>query len=316
MAAHTYGQTIREAARGALRKRIDGDVTLAELTAAIDLAVLAGLHDELDYLAALIEQQAAATSDVWLLARALPPLLQVGRYTSLRVQDTSHLHRLIEKLIPQLAAGLPPACNNIDEEQAYEAFSILKKLAPALVLLERPDLQGLWLAALERVIHGIQVSPLLAGFALRTLVDNGEPSVRHAHNDGEGRLPKLATSMLGAGLSAGVELRNSALMAEGFLYSGGLVLLHQREIFTLLDRWVNSLVPEDFRSILPALRRTFGQFGQDVRRKLKALATQLDASVDDVANLTEAPIEVREVEPNVLDAALGRWLAPQAEGAV
>ena len=305
LGAQTYGPTVREAATGALRHRLDTDDELVALTRAVDLAVLAGLFDELDEIARRIADKAAATVDVWLIAAALPPLLQVSRYSSLRVRDTRPLTDLVARLVPQLAAGLAQACSQLDDEAAYSGFTTLKRLQPYLSLLERADLRGLWLAAVTRVAYGANTHPLLAGFALRTLADAGQLALSAGFDE-----PSPLAKAFGAMLGTGVRLRESALFVEGFLYSSGLVLVHQPAVFALLDDWITRLEVEDFREILPALKRTFSQFPTNERRKLSALSRRLrkpsDAGDEDKLDPTPNQGDGEQV----LAKALRGWLAP------
>ena len=258
LVCHTYGQTVERAAAEALRERITEESTLPSLTAAIDLVILAGLFDELPDVASRIRDQAANTDDVWMLAGALPPILKVARYSSLRVQESDYLVSLTETLVPKLAVALPPACRNVDDDSAYDAFRALKILQPYLAMLDDAELRRVWMKSLQQIAFGHKSHPLLCGFALRTLTDAS-------------LLDSTATAKwLGANLGTGVALNASALFVEGFLYSSALVLLHQPRVLQLFDAWLLSLNDGEFRSLLPALRRTFAAFPAGERRKLNA----------------------------------------------
>ena len=59
---------------------------------------------------------------------------------------------------------------------------------------------------------------------------------------------------------------------EGFLRGSGLVLLHHRELFDLLDAWLGGLPENVFRAVVPLLRRAFAVFAPPERRQLMDLA--------------------------------------------
>ena len=52
----------------------------------------------------------------------------------------------------------------------------------------------------------------------------------------------------------------------------GLVLIHHRALFDLLDTWLSSLAEDTFREIVPLLRRAFAEFSPPERRQLMDLA--------------------------------------------
>ena len=263
--AHRHGHTVEEAARSALRERLSESADLVELVRAVDLVILSGLYEELDALARLVREQAAATVDVWVIARALPDLLRLARYHSLRLSDVETLSGLNAVLLPKLAAGLTAACRGLEEEPAYEGFTALKKLQPYLAMLEEEALRGLWLSALAQVAHAKQTHPLLRGFALRTRYDAGVS-------------PGAETErLLRREMSTGIGVDGAGLFVEGFLYSSVQVLLHQPEVLSAVDAWLGAVDLDDFRKLLPALRRTFSQFSRSERRKLGAVLSSLRA---------------------------------------
>ena len=303
LTCHTLGTTIAGAAASALRERMDAESDLPALTAAVDLLILAGLFGELSEVTRRIRTVATETVDVWQVARALPALLRLGRYASLRLGETSYVASLITTLLPKLAAGLVEASSNVDDEVAYEGFTALKKLQPYLGM--SPDASGseLWYSALRKVVAGRRTHPLLRGFALRSLVDADR--VKFEDTD----------RWLQASLGRGVRLSESALFVEGFLYSSALVLLHQPQVLQLFDAWLISIEPAEFRSLLPALRRTFAQFPLAERRKLSSLlltpATPVASpNQDSVATVFEPSSLGLSAK---LVTALKGWLAPNPE---
>ncbi len=52
----------------------------------------------------------------------------------------------------------------------------------------------------------------------------------------------------------------------GFLRGLGLVLIHHRALFGLLDTWLGGLAEKVFREIVPLLRRAFAGFSASGRR--------------------------------------------------
>jgi Family of unknown function (DUF5682) len=116
------------------------------------------------------------------------------------------------------------------------------------------EARGRWMTALAGLDGRRDVHGLVAGRVVRLLADGGVLS------------PQQAAVRFAAALSAGVPPAGKAQWAEGFLSggagsgSGGLLLVHDRELLAVLDTWVGALGPDEFDEVLPLLRRTFGEF--------------------------------------------------------
>ena len=200
---------------------------------------------------------------------------------------------MTDVLLPKLCVGLGAVCANLDEDGAYEGFGVLRRLQPYLGMVEGDGPRNMWSRALERVAFGTKTHPLLAGFALRALVDASS-------------LPAAtAERWLGRSLGRGVELEAGAHYLEGFLWSSASVLVHQPTIFAVVDGWLQGLTPGEFRGLLPALRRTAGAFPVHERRKLSALATAPPTPP------VEGEAIAEEALPPVLAEALRGWLTQE-----
>jgi hypothetical protein len=64
------------------------------------------------------------------------------------------------------------------------------------------------------------------------------------------------------------EIVQAGFWIEGFLKGGGLILLHDQQLWTFLDRWVSSLEEESFIGVLPLLRRSFTGLSDSARRQI------------------------------------------------
>ena len=117
-------------------------------------------------------------------------------------------------------------------------------------------------------------------------------------------------------LSLAAPAAAAAGWAEGFLAGSGLLLLHDDKLLSLADGWLAGLSTGAFAAVLPALRRTFGEFAPPERRAIADKAARLDgtgrapvmaASADDDLDEDRAAIAVRAVAAILgLRAASGR----------
>ena len=256
-----YGNTVPAAAGRYARERA------AELTTVRPLADLtldclrADLPEVVEDLMDLLRDRAAATTDVAALLAALPTLVQTSRYGDSRKTDTTAVLLVIDELLPRLAAGLPAALTGIDDEQAE---ALLKQLAAAnyaVAQLDHEDHLELWTGGLRRTTASPAAHPLPAGYAVRLLYDHG------LVDDAE------AARRFARALSAANGATAVAQWLSGFLHGSGQLLFHYPPLWNLVNDWVESLVWEDFETILPLLRRSFADFSVYDRRRLLALAT-------------------------------------------
>jgi hypothetical protein len=130
----------------------------------------------------------------------------------------------------------------------------------ALMTLADEELRGWWIDVLSQLTNAENLHGMVAGRCCRLLLDEHvltvvEMGVRLSRNLSRGNAPASAAAWL-----------------EGFLGGSGLVLLHQRELWALIDGWVAELSADHFTEVLPLLRRTFSAFAPAERRQMGELA--------------------------------------------
>lgn len=271
--AGLWGVRIEEAA---LRRTLDRAARLDTLPEAMDL-----LRDVLD--AALTKASspllqkirvfAATTKDVDLLLRALPALAQIIRYGDARGTDRAAIAALADEIIPRAAIGLPLAVCQVSEECAQEWFQLVLGAHHALRGLEDAKGMAVWYHALQELALSRLSSPLIAGLAVRLLL--------------EGRVwpDAMGAVAFEAALSNPAEPLQSAFWLEGFTSGPALVLLHTPGVWQRLDAWVRALSDGQFKETLPVLRRTFARFSQAERRMLQQRVQRGDRQPPDTGQV-------------------------------
>ena len=252
----SYGNTVGTAAAAYVRSRANEINAVARLTQLTLDSLRANLPDVVPELMHRLRTVAAETTDVIALLAAIPPLVQTARYGDSRKTDTTALFLVIDELLPRLAAGLPAALANIDDEQAELGLDQLSAAHYHLAQLENETLNEFWTGGLLRTSDSPATHPLLAGYAVRLLYDDktldaGESARRFRR-----------------ALSAANGAAAVAHWVGGFLHGSGQLLLHHPPLWTLVDDWVSELSWEEFEPVLPLLRRTFSAFSMPERRRL------------------------------------------------
>ena len=258
--AGRWGNTVLAAAAARATARAAEAPTLEAVSTLLEDALRADLGPAIPALVARLEALGATTQDVTHLLAALPPLVQVLRYGNVRRTDTQQVTQVVQQLVPRLCIGLPAVCAGLDLDAARPLLERIEATHAAIRLLQDAGHEADWYAALAAVQHSAASNGLLAGAAARLLFD-----AQQANADA------TATS-LGLALAPAQPTAYATAWIEGFLRGSGLVLIHHRDLFDLLDTWLGSLAEEVFRTIVPLLRRAFAEFSPPERRQIMDLA--------------------------------------------
>jgi hypothetical protein len=250
--ASRWGTTVSGAAAARIVSEAESAVSLRAVTRTVELALLASLGDVLDPVLRALDARAAADADVIDLMTAVPALVRAVRYGNVRGTPTASLTTVADALVARICAGLPAAAGGLADDAATRLREAMDKAHAALALRAQSaggePVWSRWLTALAGLAERRDVHGLIAGRVTRMLADAGA-------------LPWPAASVrFTAALSAGMPPPAKAAWAEGFLAGSGLLLTHDRSLLGVVDSWIDSLGPEEFLTVLPLLRRTFGQF--------------------------------------------------------
>lgn len=255
-----WGNTIPEATARLAMDRASKCDALPELTQLVEMLLLAELPEAIQHAMRELENKAALTSDVGHLMEALPPLVSVMRYGNVRQTDASMVGHIVNGLVARICAGLPPACASLNDEAAGEMLTHINSTQGALGTLADEALGAQWSATLARLADDDTLHGVIAGRCTRLLLDDGRLGV------------DAAALRLSLHLSRASAPAQAAAWVEGFLAGSGLVLIHQAQLWNLLDGWLASLTAEHFTEVLPLLRRTFATFEPPERRQMGDLA--------------------------------------------
>jgi len=254
--ASVWGTTVHGAAAARARGLAADAPTLPAVTALLEAATLASLPEAVVEILAVLQAKAAVAADVTHLMAALPRLVDVVKYGSVRNTDTASVAAQIDGIAARVCVGLGGACRGVAAEAAAELLALVIAVEGALFALERDELLAGWRDALAELVDDDRVHGSIRGRAVRILRDGG----------------RMTTDEAGAcmhrALSKAQEPALAAAWLEGFLSGSGTVLLHDDALLGLIDSWLGELGEEHFTAALPLLRRTFSTFPFGERRRL------------------------------------------------
>jgi hypothetical protein len=288
--ASMWGSTVEAAAAQRARSAAAEAAALEDLTGLVERCLLADLGDALPQALAAVRDRAALEGDVTQLMAALPALVRAARYGDVRGTDPGRLGEVAVELITRICAGLPAAVTSLDEAAERAMRDRIDTVHSAIGLLADPGSRARWLETLARIVP--RCPPLVSGRLTRLLLDAGQLTT----DDAAIRMSRELSAAAPAAAAAG--------WAEGFLAGSGLLLLHDDKLLGLADGWLAGLSADAFAAVLPALRRTFGEFAPSERRAIGDKAAKLDGSgrptvltapADDDLDEDRAAIAVRAV---------------------
>ena len=259
-----WGSTVAAAAVQRARSVAAEATALEVLTGLVERCLLADLSDALPEALAAVRDRAALEGDVTHLMAALPALVRAARYGDVRGTDPGRLSEVAVEMITRICAGLPAALTSLDETAERAARDRIDAVHSAIGLLADHGSRTRWLDTLARVVP--RCPALISGRLTRLLLDAGRLSA----DDVAIRMSRELSRAAPAAAAAG--------WAEGFLAGSGLLLVHDDKLLGLADGWLAGLSADAFAAVLPALRRTFGEFAPPERRAIGDKAARLDGS--------------------------------------
>ncbi|WP_306208288.1 DUF5682 family protein [Actinoplanes sp. RD1] len=251
-----YGTTVAAAATAKVVEAAGKAQSLGEVTALVEVCLLADLTDAFPPVLAALDTRAALDADLEHLMAAIPALARTLRYGDVRRTDVAGLATVTSSLLTRVCAGLPAAVGSLSDEAAKTLRGHVDGVHQAVGLLDDAGLSDRWLGTLTSVAGRAGLHGLIAGRLTRLLLDAGRLDGAEVRR------------RLGLALTVGTPPAEGAAWVEGFLSGGGLLLVHDEELLDLVDSWLADIAVEAFDDVLPLLRRTFGSFAAGERRAI------------------------------------------------
>ena len=260
ISAGMWGNSVYEAAVNFTKKKSKEIENLPELTQLVEVALKADLKEAIPQLVQQLQNLSALTKDVDKLMMALRPLIYAIRYGSTRKLDVSSLEQVINQIIPRICVLLPNACVGINEDFTNDLFEKILDTNHSISLMDDEKYLENWNNTLDQITRLPNVSTLLKGGCLRMLFDKNIVTVTDAANE------------MYLMLSVGNDTASAAQWLEGFLHGSGLLLIHNLDLWNILNKWIDEMSLLTLQNLLPLLRRTFSEFSAPEKEKMMELA--------------------------------------------
>ncbi|WP_111858218.1 DUF5682 family protein [Acinetobacter sp. CFCC 10889] len=251
-----WGYTIADAAASIVRDKIEQSDDLATVAKYIEQILLAGLDHSLPLALQRLQSLSTLHQDPDVMLATLKPLVTALRYGSVRQFSEHELLQIIEQLSVRLMLSLPQYCQSINDDMAQQTAQQLNGLYLLLQRLDNATLTQYWQELVLTLMQQSYMNGYLHGFVTKLakqqqLLDLDEIEY-----------------YLSQALSVGQTVDYSAGWFEGFISDQALLLLHEDNLWNLVNAWLGDLPEEQFINILPILRRSTSKFSPSESAKI------------------------------------------------
>jgi hypothetical protein len=254
--AGIYGNSIDEAVSNLTLEKLEKEKSLVSISEIMVKLLLAGMTKEVASCLKLLNRLAIESLDNAQLIPLCRQLLLGSKYGNIRNFSPEDLLSLLEDLIARVFGIFPSQCIHTDENKARQSLDDLTLLKNISGMLNKDDVNTLWKQLLVQLDVNEFIHALIKGASLRLLLDSKLIS------------PNESTQRIAIALSGNKDPMEKSIWLEGLLSFGVLGLLYEREIVLLLENFVGSLTEEEFRQILPALKRSFSPISKNEKQRL------------------------------------------------
>lgn len=300
--ASRWGLTLEEAANQLTRHHAGQTRQLAPLAQWMRDCLLARLPATAESLARMLQDQSALTQDIWDLAEALSPLIQIHHYGEGYESPPMDLQGLIQRFIPRILIGLPKSLTSAPAEDLEAIPGRIRQLLLDLTLWDhKPWLTLLWNQLLP-LLDEQQLDHGLHGTMLRLAWEEGQ-----VHDQVLGQHIRFRLASHQAAVA-------SASWVSGLLHGNEGLLLRHKLLWQQLDYWVSHIPESDFLGLLPQLRQVFSGFSPVARRQLAARFRQEPAqsNTPEPTSPPVADLPLTELQKSLILPLLRQWLNPEA----
>ncbi|MEM0968176.1 MAG: DUF5682 family protein [Verrucomicrobiota bacterium] len=279
-----FGDTIEIAAGFRFGQRLEEAKTIRESADLVWEACLCGMPKILQQARERLQEIAAVSSDFVSLADACHRLGQTLKFGDIRNMDLAPLEPLLIEMYHQSYLQVTPACLT-DAEGAKSVAQAMAEIHAICDDFHEQVPEGPWLDALRDVALRDDLNPFLSGFGAALLLERNAIEEDDLNDEVSRRLSPGMDADLGAGWFEGLALRNR--------YG----LLSRLSIWETLGHYIKELGEDSFPRALVFLRRAFGGFSPDEKRRIAENLGELwGKNLDQVSEALEGELSEAEVE--------------------
>ena len=238
------GNTVDEATVMRVKNRLDrNDFNISGRE--IDHILKCGIAGIFSMVLDMLARKIASDEDIENWYRIFPKLIQFLKNGNIRKIEMEQLEEMLEKLYVKICLHLGEDVSGTDDEGAKERMHVLNRCDRAIKLWQTEAGAFSWTTALLNNMDKPRCLAMLRGALVRMVMQRGELDL------------DLLLALAHRELTDRMDIDNAVNWLEGFLGGNPSGILIQKELFEIVDGWVKDLREEEFRLVLPVLRKIF-----------------------------------------------------------
>ena len=242
-----FGNSIEDCITKLLTEHLEKESDLGILANFLEYSLKSGLHSFWPTLSNRLLALSIDQQDVEILAKLVKPLIGSLSYGSIYQIKLDILQELLSTLITKIILHFGEQSQQINDEKAQRMLNVFILLHSYFYHDSIKDNLQLWKDELHKISGDELLHPLINGKSWFTLID--EKWVEES----------AYLLQLEYQCNHVVDPQHTAKWIEGFLHSANGFYFLKDEVLRILDQWLGQLPEEEFKTVLPLLRRSFSK---------------------------------------------------------
>ncbi|MBK7695818.1 MAG: hypothetical protein IPI30_16320 [Saprospiraceae bacterium] len=241
------GNSIEDCITGLLSQRLESERDLVILANSLEYSLKSGIHSFWPLLSDRLLMLSMDQQDVEILAKLVKPLIASLSYGSIYQIKLDILQELLSTLITKIILHFGEQTQRINDEKAQKMLGVFIMLHSYFYHDSIKDNLELWKEELHKMGLNEFIHPLISGKCWFTLIDEKWAEEKDYLLQLEYQCNHV------------IDPQHTAKWIEGFLHSANGFYFLKDEVLKILDQWLCQLPEEEFKLVLPLLRRSFSK---------------------------------------------------------
>jgi hypothetical protein len=250
-----YGITIQDAAKAVAREQ-GSTLAIPGIVELIESCLNADLEEVIDDLIQSLNNKSVVCQDVFLMMETFVRLSALIRHGSSKKINFQILTGLNNEIFGFILAHLHAQVSAIEIELSVSKYPLLVTTSRELMNNSSQEDKSHWIDILKIIAFDKDIENAFSGASLRLLSESGKIS----HQDAANVMSRILSNV------ANPDKTSSWL--NGYLQDNPLILLYNKELWALLNHWVESIEADLFQEIVPLLRKAFYRTEEGLKLKI------------------------------------------------
>ncbi|MFN8280083.1 MAG: DUF5682 family protein [Saprospiraceae bacterium] len=196
------------------------------------------------------------------LAELIRPLVSSISYGNIHQMDVAQLEKILDDIIPHIILEFPSQSALIKSDEAQKLLRCMDLIQSFFYHFSKNDHLDLWISTLNLASTQVNIHPKIRGRIWYLCLEQKWTS------------RELFVVELNHIFSKSARINDTAEWIEGFLHQSTGFYLFQENALQNMQQWISALEEQEFREVLPVLRRSFGSLQMTERQRILRMITR------------------------------------------